>query len=303
MFPGPPAGPVFAVEVVASAHTRKRARRTSRPMLKQTSPGKKKERFEQREADSDQEGEQPSPSRPPSHYAAGTPRQAEKTPLVGSRPVDLLPHNVQRGPRPSNASGLEENEPLKDLARATPTPPLLPLCFRTPVKNPFTNSEVPALPLKTPGRDRMDARQRCLSPPRDSTTAVEFDEEIIPTSQSQDLRPFVVSPPRPGGTVLLKDTTPKPLRQSQGYIDQPLQPLPSLLAVIHARDYAQPQEDGELWTPRSLQSGDSFGTPAAKSDKAAPGHNELPSSERTGVFETPTKLAGVSRGEKANVMR
>ena len=37
---------------------------------------------------------------------------------------------------------------------------------------------------------------------------MDSDEELVPTSQSQDLKLFFISPPRPGGSALLKDTTP-----------------------------------------------------------------------------------------------
>ena len=145
------------------------------------------------------------------------------------------------------------------------------------------------------------------------TMVVDFDDKVVPTSQpSQDLMPYIMSPPCPGGTVL-KDPTPKALRQSQGYIDEPTQTLPSLLAAIQARDntgakevnvaYTSQTEKAELRSPQSVLAGMPFSSPPQKCDKAALVYNELPSSEQTGVFKTPKKLTSVPLGEIVNVMR
>jgi len=62
---------------------------------------------------------------------------------------------------------------------------------------------------------RVGKRKPSLPPLYGFSTAVESDGElVVPTSQSQDLRPFFVSPPRPGGTDPFTNTTPKALRQS-----------------------------------------------------------------------------------------
>jgi hypothetical protein len=125
---------------------------------------------------------------------------------------------------------------------------------------------------------------RSSVPPRDSAMAVDSDEWLVPTSQSQDLKPFFISPPRPGGTVLLKDTTPKPLRQSQGYMNQPSQPLPSILATIQTSSHTITREtdavvtsqidEAELRLPHSVQAGPSR-APAFSSPSNSPTrHND-----------------------------
>ena len=52
-----------------------------------------------------------------------------------------------------------------------------------------------ALPLQTPRRDRVGNRRPGLSPLRYSAMVVDSDEGVVPTSQSQNLRPFVIPPP------------------------------------------------------------------------------------------------------------
>jgi hypothetical protein len=114
--------------------------------------------------------------------------------------------------------------------------------------------------------------------------AVDSDEWLVPTSQSQDLKPFFVSPPRPGGTVLLKDTTPKPLRQSQGYMNQPSQPLPSILATIQTSSHTGTQEtdavvtsqieEAELWLPHSVQAGPSRALAFSSPSNSPTRHND-----------------------------
>ena len=203
--------------------------------------------------------------------------------------------------------------PLTDLPDPSDSPPRP----QSPVQNPSPIFKVPALPLQTPRRNRVEKGRPGLNPARQSAMAVDFDEGVVPTSQSQDLRPFVISPPRPGGTALFKDTTPKSLRQSQGYVDQPSQPLPSVLATIQAGGHSGTQEtdvvptsqmeETELRIPRSAQAGSSralaFSSPSPKRDKAVPGHNDLPSAERTGVFRTPTKVTGRPLDGTTNVAR
>ena len=146
--------------------------------------------------------------------------------------------------------------------------------------------------------------------------AVDPDEWLVPTSQSQDLRPFVVSPPRPGGSALFKDTTPKALRQSQGYIPQPVQPLPSILATIQARGHVGTQEtdivptsqmeEAELRIPDSIRAEASqslaFSSPD-RCDNVARHHREPPSSECTSIFRTPTKITGLPPDGKIRVTR
>ena len=259
-----------------------------------------------------------------------------KTPLaalkLGGQTESPLPLNTRKDPWTSDtglptpiptASKSKATNPSKGTAKTTPespehepiiisSSPLSPLTDlpdslsrpQSPAQNSSPIFKVPALPLQTPRRDRAENRRSGLRPPPGSAMAVDSDETVVPTSQSQDLKPFFVSPPRPGGSILLKDTTPKSLRQSQGYINQPTQPLPSVLATIQAKGHTGTQEtdvvatsqieETELRMPRSVQAGQSralaFSSPSPKRDKAAPSHNELPSSERAGVFKTPTKV-------------
>jgi len=147
--------------------------------------------------------------------------------------------------------------------------------------------------------------------------AVVPDEGLVPTSQSQDLKPFFVSPPRPGGTALFKDTTPKSLRHSQGYNKQRPQPLPSVLATIQARAHAGTQEtdvvvtsqmeETELRMPRPAQAGPSrtlaFSSLSDKRDKHASSRHEPPLSERADVLRTPTKVTNLPRDGKVHIMR
>lgn len=263
----------------------------------------------------------------------------------------ILPRNTRRNLRSSNVglptpipssrsvSKARANNPSKVSARATPEPPepepiilssspLSPLTDlpdlpssprrpQAPIQDSSPIFKVPALPLHTPRRKRVENRLPDSSPTRHSAMAVDSDEGLVPTSQSQDLKPFLISPPRPGGTTLLKDTTPKSLRHSQGYVKQPPQPLPSVLATIQAKVHTGTQEsdvvatsqmeETELRIPRSAQVGPSralaFSSPSDKRDKLAPTHREPPSSERTGVFRTPTKITNLPRDGKVHVMR
>lgn len=111
----------------------------------------------------------------------------------------------------------------------------------------------------------MENRKSGSNPPHHPGMATESDEWLVPTSQSQDLRPFLISPTRPGGTALFKNTTPKPLRRSQGYITPPAQPLPSILTTIRMGGHIATQEtnsvatsqveEAELQTPDSVRAG------------------------------------------------
>lgn len=273
---------------------------------------------------------------------------------LGARRASIespLPRNTRRDLRSSNVglptpipssrgvSRSKANNPSKVLVSTTPEPPepepiiissspLSPLTDlpdvpsspprpKAPVQDSSPIFKVPALPLHTPHRKRVENRLPNASSPRHSAMAVESDEGLVPTSQSQDLKPFIISPPRPGGTVLLKDTTPKSLRQSQGYIKQPPQPLPSVLATIQAMGHTGTQEsdvvatsqmeETELRIPRSAQVGPSralaFSSPSDKRDKFAPGYREPPSSERSGVLRTPTKITNLPRGGKVHITR
>jgi hypothetical protein len=163
--------------------------------------------------------------------------------------MESPPQNARRGLRSSYAglptpitssrgvSRLRANDPSKVLVRMTPEPPepepisissspLSPLtdlqdsspCSQAPAQNSSPIFNIPALPLHTPCHQRVGDTKSGLSPPRHPAMAVDSEEELVPTSQSQDLKPFIISPPHPGGSSLLKDTTPKSLRQSQGYI-------------------------------------------------------------------------------------
>lgn len=279
-----------------------------------------------------------------------------KTPLaelkLGARRASIespLPRNTRRDLRSSNAglptpipssrgaSRSKANNPSKVLVRTTPEPPepepiiissspLSPLTDlpdvpsspprpKAPVQDSSPIFKVPALPLHTPHRKRVENRLPDPGPSRHPPMAADSDEGLVPTSQSQDLRPFFVSPPRPGGTAL-KDTTPKPLRQSQGYTKQSIQPLPSVLAAIQARGHTGSQdsdvvvtsqmEETELRIPRSPRFGPSRALAFSsldKRDKFAPGQREPPSSERTGVLRTPTKITNLPRDGKVHITR
>jgi len=261
------------------------------------------------------------------------------------------PRNTRRDLRSSNVglptpipssrsiSKSKANNPSKVSARKTPEPPepepivlssspLSPLTDlpdlpdsprrpQAPVQNSSPLFKVPALPVHTPRRKRVENRLSDSSPPRHPTMAVDPDEGLVPTSQSQDLKPFFISPPRPGGTALLKDTTPKSLRHSQGYNKQHPQPLPSVLATIQARGHTGTQEtdvvvtsqmeETELRMPRSAQVGPSralaFGSPSDKRGERASSRREPPSSERTDVLRTPTKVTNLPRDGKVHIMR
>jgi len=279
-----------------------------------------------------------------------------KTPLaelkLGARRTSTespLPRNTRRDLRSSNiglptpipssrgASKSKVENPSKILAREAPespepepidvsSSPLSPLTdlpempsppHRPPAQNSSPIFKIPALPLHTPRRKRVENRLRDTSPPRHSTTAMCSDEGVVPTSQSQDLRPFLISPPRPGGSALLKDTTPKSLRRSQGYTKHPPQPLPSVLAAIQARGHAGTQEsdfvatsqmeEAELRIPRSARAEPPrslvSGSPSDRAGKIAPSHRELPSSQGNGVLRTPTKITNLPHDGKVHIMR
>jgi hypothetical protein len=244
------------------------------------------------------------------------------TPIPSSRSVSKSKANnpskvlVKTTPEPPDPDPIIiSSSPLSPLTDLPDQPDSSPPRPQAPARNSSPIFKVPALPLHTPRSKRVENRPP--SPPRYPAMAVDSDEGLVPTSQSQDLRPFFVSPPRPGGTSVLKDTTPKSLRHSQGYIKQPAQPLPSVLATIQARGYAGTQEtdivptsqleEAELRIPRSVQAGPSraltFSSPSGKRDKAVSSHHELPSSERTGVLRTPTKITGLPRDGKTHVTR
>ena len=345
----------------------KRTKRPSKVTQKPTPGGKGKARFQQRDADSGEEGNRAGPSKPPTHRAVRAARKAGnlltpesegifdeppedsgvaslKAPLtelkLGARRTSTespLPRNVRRDLRSSNVglptpiptiSKPKANNPLKVLVRATPEHPepepislssspltdLPDLPSSPPRPQALVQSsspvfKIPALPLHTPHRKRVENRLSGSSP-QHSAVAVDSDEGLVPTSQSQDLKPFFVSPPRPGGTALLTDTTPKSLRHSQVYTRQPPQPLPSVLAAIQARGHAGTQEsdviatsqmeETELRIPRAARVGPSkdpnFNSPSDT-------HREPPSSERNGVLRTPTKISNLPRDGKVHIMR
>ena len=269
-------------------------------------------------------------------------RQSTESPLPQATRRSSRSSNIELPtPIPSSraASKSKASNPPKTLARTTPelpepepiiisSSPLSPLTDlpdlpdspprpQAPAQNVSPIFKVPALPL-TPRRQRVENKKPDSNAPSHSAMAVDFDEGLVPTSQSQDLRPFPISPPRPGGSALFKDTTPKSLRQSQqGYLAQLAQPLPSILATIQAQDHIGTQEtdivatsqieETELRVPRSIQVGPSrvlaFSSPSDKRNKVAQGHHEFPSSERTGVLRTPTKITSIPRNGKVHVMR
>lgn len=280
-----------------------------------------------------------------------------KTPLAGLKlggrrqsTESPLPQATRRSSRSSNidlptpipssraVSKSKASNSSKVLARTTPElPELEPIIISSSPLSPLTDLpdlpdspprpqasalnvspvfKVPALPL-TPRRHRVENRKPDSNAPSHSAMAVDSDEGLVPTSQSQDLRPFPISPPRPGGSALFKDTTPKSLRQSQqGYITQLARPLPSILATIQANDHIGTQEseivvtsqieETELRIPRSVQVGPSralaFSSPSGKRDKVTQGHHQLPSSERTDVLRTPTKITGLPHNGKVRVV-
>ena len=164
---------------------------------------------------------------------------------------------------------------------------------------------------------RVGKRKPSLPPLYGFSTAVESDGElVVPTSQSQDLRPFFVSPPRPGGTDLFTDTTPKALRQSQGYIDQPLQPGPSYGSATAAEfdeELVVPTSQSQDLSPFCISPPRPGGTdpftdttPKALRQSSSAGRHfeaspKLSSQQQTGVFRTPTKPTSSSFNEMANV--
>ena len=117
--------------------------------------------------------------------------------------------------------------------------------------------------------------------------------------------------------ITMSMTTPKSLRQSQGYIKQPVQPLPSILATTQVRGYTGIQEidvvattqmeETKLRIPRSAQAGPSravaFGSPSEKQDEAIWSCCELLLSERSAILRTPTKITSLPHNGKVHVMR
>ena len=269
----------------------------------------------------------------------GARRTSTESPLPRSTRRDLRSSNIGLPtPIPSSrgASKSKVDNPSKVSARKSPEPsesepidvsssplspltdlPELPSPRRPPAQDSSPIFKIPALPLHTPRRKRVENRLRDTSPPRHSTTAMCSDEGVVPTSQSQDLRPFLVSPPRPGGTALLKDTTPKSLRRSQGYTKHPPQPLPSVLAAIQARGHAGTQEsdvvatsqmeEAELRIPRSARAEPPralvSGSPSDRAGKLAANHREPPSSQGNGILRTPTKITNLPHDGKVHKMR
>ena len=361
-------------------HAGKRAKRSSKVTPRPTPGSKGKTRFQQRDADSDEEGKRAGPSKPPAHRAVRATRKAGnlltpesegvfkdapaedsavlslKTPLAELKLGALrtstespLPRNTRKNLRSSNVglptpipssrgtSKSKADNPSKVAARNAPEPPepepidlssspLSPLTDlpdlpspphrpQDPAQNSSPVFKIPALPLHTPHRKRAENRLRDLSPPRHTAMAVDSDEGLVPTSQSQDLRPFLVSPPRPGGSALLKDTTPKSLRRSQGYTKQLPQPLPSVLAAIQASGHVGTQESNivatsqmeetELRIPRSARversGGRVPGSPSGRAGKLD--HREPPSSEGNGVLGTPTKITNLPHGGQVHTTR
>ena len=370
---------VDSVEVETPIHSGKRARRSPKVKPKHTPLGKGKARLQQTDADSEEEGKQAGPSKPPKHRAVRAARKAGslltpecdgmlksdgppedngllslKTPFAELKlggqlnsTESPLPPSTRRGLRSSNlglptpipsVSKQRTTNPSKNSVRATlelpdhepiiSSSPLSPLTdspdspdsaphHQSPVQKSSPIFKVPALPLQTPRRDRVLNRQPGLTSSCRPATTADSDEGLVPTSQSQDLKPFFISPPRPGGTALFKDSTPKSLRQSQGYINQHSQPLPSVLATIQARNYTGTQdtdvvptsqiEETELRIPHSAQTGKSralaFSSPSPDQNKPAPSHNELLLSGQTGIFKTPTKVINLHPDRKEDVMR
>ena len=152
----------------------------------------------------------------------------------------------------------------------------------------------------------MENRQPDTNQSRNSASAADSDEWLVPTSQSQDLRPFIISPHCAGGSTHFKDTTPKLLRQSQGYNPQPVQPLHSVMATIQARGHSETQEtdvvpssqmeEAELQIPDSVRAGASQSLAFSSSNRhnyVARHCHEPPSSERAGVLRTPAKITSL----------
>jgi len=270
----------------------------------------------------------------------GVRRTSTESPLLRNTRRDLRSSNIGLPtPIPSSrgASKSKADNPSKVSAKEAPEPPepepidlssspLSPLTdlpelpsppHRPPAQDSSPIFKIPALPLHTPHRKRVENRLRDMSPPRHPTMTMGFDEGVVPTSQSQDLRPFLVSPPRPGGTALLKDTTPKSLRRSQGYNKQLAQPLPSVLAAIQARGHAGTQEsdvvatsqmeEAELRIPRSARVEPPgalvSGSPSGGAGKSVPSHREPPSSQGNGVLRTPTRITNLPHDGKVHTMR
>ena len=262
----------------------------------------------------------------------GVRRGSMETPLLQRRGLRSFKDVGLPTPLPSSPgiSKSKTNGPPKILARASPEPPDEPIIISSSPLSPLTELpdssrsqtpahpsspvfKVPALPLRTPHRQRVENRKPGPNPPSNYAMAVDLDE--VPTSQSQDLRPFIVSPPRPGGSALFKDTTPKPLRESQGYVPQQTQPLPSVLAAIQARGLTETHdtdivptsqmEEAELQIPSFIRTGQSRdpNSSPSKQDKDNLNRRGLPSPERTEILRTPTKVTGLPCDGKVHIVR
>ena len=270
-------------------------------------------------------------SDPPEDSGPSSPKIPLAELKLGGQPEAPLPRSTRSGLRSSNVGlhtpipTVPKSKPInppKDSAKSNPVPPehdpiiissspMSPLTDlpgsshspsrpRSPVQNSSPIFKIPALPLQTPRRNRAKNNRPGPNPLRNCATAPDSDDGIVPTSQSQDLRPFFISPPRPGGTVLLKDTTPKLLRQSQGYTNQSSQPLPSVLATVQARDHAGTQETDIV--PTSQMEEDELKIPC--SDQGGSSRAlAFSSPERSNVFSTPTKVDGLSLGGKGDIVR
>ena len=162
------------------------------------------------------------------------PRPAE-SPALSSTPPPPIPTNSQMH-MPMTRKRRRELELEADNNSSGPDSLGAETPIRSLRKRARRSPKLTSKPLhRTPHYNRVESEQPGSGPLHSSVIGVDSDEWLVPTSQSPDLRPYVVSPPRPRGTVL-KETTPKPLRRSQGYIDQPSQPLPSVPAIIQASD-------------------------------------------------------------------
>ena len=242
------------------------------------------------------------------------------TPIPSSRNTSKSKTNQGALAKPALES--PDSEPVSlsssPLSPLTDLPDLPSSPRRPPAQDSSPIFKIPALPLNTPHRTRAENWLSDSGLLRRPATAIDPDE-IVPTSQSQDLRPFIVSPARPGGSTLLKDTTPKALRRSQGYNSQPPQPLPSVLATIQARGHRDAEtqesdvvptsqmEETELRIPRSARNGSPrapvLSTPSDKGDKSVPSQREPPSSGRNGILRTPTKISNFPLDGKVHIMR
>ena len=256
-----------SAEMDTLTHAGKWPKQSSKVKSKRTPGGKGKVQPHQRNATrSDEDGEQAGPSKPPTR---------PEPIAISSSPLSLL----------------------TDFPNSSNSPPP-----QTSAQKPSPIFEVHTLPC-TPCRQRVENRQPDINPSRNSVLATDSDEWLVPTSQSQDLRPFLISPPHTGGSARFKDTTPKLLRQSQGYNPQPVQPLRSVVATIQARGHVGTQEtdivpssqmeEAELQIPDSVRAGASRSLAFGSSDR----HDYVAQHchERAGVLRTPTKITGLPR--------